>query len=48
MLAYFGGHSQREISEKTGVPLGTVKGRMRLGLQKLRSALASSEPGEQY
>ena len=48
MLAYFGGHSQREISERTGVPLGTVKGRMRLGLQKLRSALVSSEPGEQY
>ncbi|MCZ6789158.1 MAG: sigma-70 family RNA polymerase sigma factor, partial [Chloroflexi bacterium] len=31
MLAYFDGQTQQEISERTGVPLGTVKGRMRLG-----------------
>ena len=37
MQAYFGGYTQREISERTGVPLGTIKGRMRLGLQKLRA-----------
>ncbi|TAN32413.1 sigma-70 family RNA polymerase sigma factor [bacterium] len=38
-LAYFGGYSQREIAEMTRVPLGTVKGRMRLGLEKLSSYL---------
>jgi RNA polymerase sigma-70 factor (ECF subfamily) len=38
-LAYFGGYSQREIAEMTKVPLSTVKGRMRLALEKLRSYL---------
>lgn len=38
-LAYWCGMSQREISEVTGVPVGTVKGRARLGLHKLRDAL---------
>jgi RNA polymerase sigma-70 factor (ECF subfamily) len=37
-LAYFAGYSQLEIAEKVGVPLGTVKGRARLGLVKLREA----------
>ena len=46
MQAYFGGYTQREISERTGVPLGTIKGRMRLGLQKLRSILGDSDTGE--
>ena len=36
-LAYFGGFSQREIAAMTRVPLSTVKGRMRLGLEKLHS-----------
>lgn len=39
-LAYFGGFSHSEISEMLGVPLGTVKGRMRLGLEKIRGELA--------
>jgi RNA polymerase sigma-70 factor (ECF subfamily) len=40
-LAYFGGLTQTEIAERTGVPLGTVKGRLRLGLQGMRAALMS-------
>lgn len=39
-LAYFGGFSQSEIAAMLGVPLGTVKGRMRLGLEKIRGQLA--------
>lgn len=39
-LAYFGGFSQSEIAELVGAPLGTVKGRMRLGLEKIRVELA--------
>ena len=39
-LAYFGGLTHAEISEQCHIPLGTVKGRMRLGLQKMKSLLA--------
>ena len=42
-LAYFGGFSQTEIAEMLAVPLGTVKGRMRLGLTKLRIALGDPD-----
>ena len=38
-LSYFGGFSQSEIAEMLGAPLGTIKGRMRLALEKLRTAL---------
>jgi RNA polymerase sigma-70 factor, ECF subfamily len=39
-LAYFGGLSQREISERTGLPLGTVKSRTASAFKKLRGELA--------
>ncbi len=35
-LAYFSGYTHTEIAELLDLPLGTVKGRMRLGLQKIR------------
>lgn len=40
-LAYFQGHTQREISSITGTPLGTVKTRMLFGLRALRTRLDS-------
>ena len=39
-LAYYGGFTHSEIAEMLGMPLGTVKGRMRLGLEKIRARLA--------
>ncbi|HXV97966.1 MAG TPA: sigma-70 family RNA polymerase sigma factor [Anaerolineae bacterium] len=38
-MAFFGGMTRQEIAESTGVPLGTVHTRARLGLQKLREVL---------
>ncbi len=42
-LAYGGGYSQMEIARVQGVPLGTVKGRVRLGLRALRRQLEGRE-----
>ena len=45
-LAYFGGHTQREIAALTGVPLGTVKSRMFTAVQQLRLLLTDHKgPG---
>jgi RNA polymerase sigma-70 factor (ECF subfamily) len=38
-LGFFGGLSHVEVAEETGEPLGTIKGRMRLGLRRLRTVL---------
>ena len=42
-LAYFGGFTHSEIAQMLGMPIGTVKGRMRLGLEKMRGALVARE-----
>jgi RNA polymerase sigma-70 factor (ECF subfamily) len=44
-LAYFGGFTHVEISEMLELPVGTVKGRMRLGLKKLHEALSHGAVG---
>ncbi len=43
-LAYFGGLTHTEIASMLDMPIGTVKGRMRLGMEKMRAALGA--PGE--
>jgi RNA polymerase sigma-70 factor (ECF subfamily) len=47
ILAYFGGLTQQEIATRLNNPLGTVKTRMRLGLQKLRSLLQGQALAEE-
>jgi len=42
-LAYFGGFSQREISQRTGIPLGTVKTRTARAFRSLREELALAD-----
>ena len=42
-LAYFSGYTHVQIAELLGLPLGTVKGRMRLGLKKIRDYFDSQD-----
>ena len=42
-LAYFGGFTHTEIAEMLDAPVGTIKGRMRLGLKKLRERLSHGQ-----
>ena len=42
-LAYFGGFTHTEIADILGAPVGTVKGRMRLGLKKMRAQLGEGQ-----
>jgi RNA polymerase sigma-70 factor (ECF subfamily) len=45
-LAYFAGLSHAEITQRLGLPLGTIKGRIRLALEKLRQSLPSDGNAE--
>src|SRR5215203_3511255 len=42
-LAYFGGFTHTEIAAMLDTPVGTIKGRMRLGLEKMRHALGTGQ-----
>lgn len=44
-LAYFGGHTYRQVAEVLDAPEGTVKSRIRSGLRRLRAHLEEAEVG---
>jgi RNA polymerase sigma-70 factor (ECF subfamily) len=46
VLAYFGGYTHSEIAAMLQIPTGTVKGRMRLGMRKLRLSLGALAGGQ--
>lgn len=43
-MGYFGGMSQSDIAEATGLPIDTVKTRVRLAIQKLREPMSTQRP----
>jgi RNA polymerase sigma-70 factor, ECF subfamily len=45
-MAYFEDLSQREISRRTGIPLGTIKSRTTAALKRFRQAIANPAPKE--
>ena len=48
VLAYWGGLTADEIARRIGVPLGTAKSRIRLGLSRLRATTADLARGPEY
>lgn len=47
LLAYYGGYTQREIADMTGLPLGTVKSRTLHAMKRLRSQLTGELDGDE-